>query len=310
MAAAKKSTLTIMFADIAQSTRLYEVHGDDKAQQIVSNILGWLIGTTERNRGRVIKMIGDEIMCTFNVSDDAVQAACEMHQLIKRETMKAPMNIALRVGLHHGEVICDDNDIYGDAVIVAARMVGIAKADEIITTRETVMSLPFEVRSKTRYLNKTKVHGKQASIDIFDVIWTANSNSVTSAGMAFSQHTDDFTAHKQITRSSLLLLHDKKRFVVNEQHPFLTLGRGIDNDMIICKSWISRRHAKIEMRNGNFVLSDYSRYGTAVLSDSGSEYFAHRDEIHLQGQGMLIFKGSDKNVEIVHFEVDSQGRMV
>ena len=73
--APKTTNLTILFADISGSTRLYEVLGDAPARAKVATCLQLLTEITERFGGTVIKTIGDEIMCTFSSPNAAVLAA-------------------------------------------------------------------------------------------------------------------------------------------------------------------------------------------------------------------------------------------
>lgn len=73
--APKTTNLTILFADISGSTRLYEVLGDGPARAKVASCLQMLADVTERHNGTVIKTIGDEIMCTFPNAEVSVAAA-------------------------------------------------------------------------------------------------------------------------------------------------------------------------------------------------------------------------------------------
>src|SRR5437016_5732998 len=57
--------LTILFADVSGSTKLFETRGDVEARRIVGAMLGALAEVCARHGGRVIKTIGDEIMCTY-----------------------------------------------------------------------------------------------------------------------------------------------------------------------------------------------------------------------------------------------------
>ena len=61
----ERRPLTILFADVSGSTRLFETRGDEAARRIVANVLLALAEVSARHGGRVIKTIGDEIMCTF-----------------------------------------------------------------------------------------------------------------------------------------------------------------------------------------------------------------------------------------------------
>jgi hypothetical protein len=68
-------------------------------------------------------------------------------------------------------VLVEQDDLFGDAVNVAARMVSLAKADQIITTRETALCLPQDLEQMTRSLGRSRVRGKQEEIEIVEVIW-------------------------------------------------------------------------------------------------------------------------------------------
>jgi adenylate cyclase len=61
-----------------------------------------------------------------------------MHEEISFDPKMVQANIHLRIGFHHGEVISEPGDVFGDAVNVAARMVALAKSDQILTNKETL----------------------------------------------------------------------------------------------------------------------------------------------------------------------------
>lgn len=122
-AAHQQVAATVLFADICGSTRLFERYGDVRARQIETRVLDALTAETRAHGGEVIKTIGDEIMSRFPDAESAVRAACEMHQALKDDPELAQLNIAVKIGLHHGPVLVEKNDVFGDAVNVAARMV-------------------------------------------------------------------------------------------------------------------------------------------------------------------------------------------
>ena len=75
-----ETEVAVLFADVVGSTRLYEVLGDLKARDMVVACVDLMRSATERNRGTVIKTIGDEILSIFPTANDAVNAAGEMQQ--------------------------------------------------------------------------------------------------------------------------------------------------------------------------------------------------------------------------------------
>ena len=75
-AAAQRPTtaLTVLFADVVGSTRLYESFGDDQAKQMIDDCLAALGGVVQQYGGRIIKTIGDEIMCVLPSADSGCLA--------------------------------------------------------------------------------------------------------------------------------------------------------------------------------------------------------------------------------------------
>src|SRR5437764_130079 len=69
--------------------------------------------------------------------------------------------------------------------------------------------------------------------------------------------------------------------------PTLTIGRAEQNDLIVRHPVVSRLHARIDNRNGRFVLTDQSANGTFVAVDGGRTTYVHRDHYVLTGSGIL-----------------------
>src|SRR5271170_5137233 len=96
-----ESTQAVMFADVSGSTRLYESLGDREALRLVGACLVAMRAATEHCGGRVVKTIGDELMCAFPDAAGAAMAAAEMQAAIGEQ--HAPLTI--RIGFDCGPVI-------------------------------------------------------------------------------------------------------------------------------------------------------------------------------------------------------------
>jgi hypothetical protein len=79
---------------------------------------------------------------------------------------------------------------------------------------------------------------------------------------------------------ALKLIYRANIFVVNRARPTLQMGRGDSNDIVVVSLFASRVHARVEARDGKFVLTDLSSNGTFVLLDdpSGAESDAQSDD--------------------------------
>ena len=73
--------LTILFADVSGSTRLFETRGDVEARRLIASVLDALSGICRQYGGHVVKTIGDEIMCTLPGPLDGLLAACLQHEI-------------------------------------------------------------------------------------------------------------------------------------------------------------------------------------------------------------------------------------
>ena len=91
----ERRALTILFADVSGSTRLFEMHGDEAARQMVGGVLLALAEVAGRHGGRVVKTIGDEIMCTFPGPLHGLLAATDMHRRVKTDEGFARDNLAI-----------------------------------------------------------------------------------------------------------------------------------------------------------------------------------------------------------------------
>ncbi|MBF0590292.1 MAG: FHA domain-containing protein [Magnetococcales bacterium] len=274
--------LSIMFADIAGSTRLYETLGDAKAREITSRCIELLSRVTGEYLGRVIKTIGDEVMCTFPSADAAADAAVRMQEEVENQTSVWGTQLHIRVGFHFGEVIQEGGDVFGDAVNLAARMAAQAKADQIITTGETREQMNRMLQMDTRLLITTTVKGKAKPVEIYELTWGEEEELTIMGGFGMEQVTQDFNPS-----ATMKCIFNNREVEVGQELPTLTLGRGKTNHFMIPERMASRLHVKIEYRRGRFMLIDQSTNGTWVHPLGAEPIFVHRDERMIEGNGHI-----------------------
>ncbi|MBT8141570.1 MAG: adenylate/guanylate cyclase domain-containing protein, partial [Gammaproteobacteria bacterium] len=75
---ALKSEVTILFADIVASTELFDLLGESQARETINYCLHIMRRAVLDNNGTVVKTIGDEILATFSMADEALEAAQQM----------------------------------------------------------------------------------------------------------------------------------------------------------------------------------------------------------------------------------------
>ena len=282
-----KTRLAILFADVSDSTRLYEALGDTAAFGNVREVIGLLKDVTEAFRGRVVKTIGDGLMCAFPDADAAANGAADMQ---RRITLRPPLAsgkvLTIRIGFHLGPVIRDGEDVFGDSVNVAARMAGLALAGQAITTSDTVALLSPQMRECMRRLDALPVKGKIEEIEVHELLWQTSSDRTVIPGRTEAVSVPGGGPRIKLT-------HQGKELTFKETIYFGREAAG--NHVVMADPMTSRRHAKIELRGGKFVLIDQSANGTFVTLGNDGEIKLRREELILHGSGIICFGHSASN---------------
>jgi adenylate cyclase len=294
----KASKLSILFADISGSTKLYDSLGDERARKVVATTLTLLGDVVARYKGTVIKTIGDEIMCTFDDAETATKAACDMQESLDEANeggaTEVPVNI--RIGYHYGPCILENGDVHGDAVNVAARMAAQAKARQIITTAETAKLLPSMLQSSTRFVDHAFIKGK-GEMEIVEFIWQEDDVTTMSVDLSKAGAGGGHAAQLRLEYRDVAL-------VLNSGREMAVLGRSPTCDIAVAETQASRQHIKIELRRDKFFLIDQSTNGTWVQS-SGVQVVVRREEIQLTGEGLIsLGRAMDDNPqELVRYSL-------
>ena len=290
--------MAVLFADVSASPRLYEAIGDTAAFSNVREVVGLLKGITEAFNGRVVKTIGDGLMCAFPDADGCASAPGEMHrQIAQRPPLKNGKQLTIRAGFHYGPVIQDGDDVFGDSVNVAARLAGLALPGQAITDAETVGALSSSLRDTMRQINAMPVKGKAEEIEVHELMWQASVDRTVIPGRVAAPSIPS----RPSSGPKLKVIYRGREILAKDT---IFLGRDDSNTIFIMDPMASRRHAKIELRAGKFVLIDQSSNGTFVIFGANSEMHLKREEVILHGQGRIAFGHSlaDSGVEMVEFD--------
>jgi class 3 adenylate cyclase len=168
--------ITILFTDLKGSTALYERIGDLKAFSLVHQHFDKLGSVINENAGAFVKTIGDAVMASFLNPLDAMKAALEMNREISRFNRAfTTRDVILKIGIHKGPCIAvtlnDRLDYFGQTVNIAARVQGLAGAEEVYVTEE-VLSYPGVKPLLKRYRvfgGKVKLKGIQEQMQVYKI---------------------------------------------------------------------------------------------------------------------------------------------
>lgn len=299
--APKTKNIGIMFADVAGSTQLFEVLGDDKARATIAETLELLTNVINGHNGTVIKTIGDEVMCTFPEADDTANAATEMQETLEdaNDMREEGPEIKIRIGMHFGPALLEGGDVFGDAVNVAARMAAQAKGGQIITTKTTIDLLDPVTQASSRFVDNAPIKGKKDVIQIYEIIWQESDVTTMATDVGNSAKNQDIV--------SLEVSYNQTSVTLNQDKPGLMMGRSKACDLPINEQLASRQHVKIELRRDKFFVIDQSTNGTHIKIDDGEESFLRREEMPINANGKISLGKSfkDGSNEIVTFVLKS-----
>ncbi len=125
----KRRLAAVLAADVAGYSRLM---GNDEEGTLarLKTVRKTLVDPAiASHRGRIVKTTGDGMLIEFASAVDAVRSAVEFQRRIAEQNATVPLDqrIEFRIGIHVGDIIFDDNDIFGDGVNIAARLEGISE---------------------------------------------------------------------------------------------------------------------------------------------------------------------------------------
>ena len=119
----------ILAADMVGYSRLMEADEAGTLARLKTHRLELIDPAISKQRGRIVKTTGDGLLVEFQSVADAVQCAVEIqHRMMRRNADVAPARwIQFRIGINLGDVIFEENDLFGDGVNVAARLQELAE---------------------------------------------------------------------------------------------------------------------------------------------------------------------------------------
>lgn len=270
----------VLFADVAGSTALYELLGDERAFALVDRCLQTMSGCTTEFHGRVVKTIGDAVMSVFDRADDAAAAAAEMQVRVAALGPAAGVRLGVRVGFHFGPVVAREDDVFGDTVNLASRLCDLASRGQIITDQDTAERLSRHFRPSLRTLYAIPVKGKEAEVALIEVLWQASSQEMTAIVA---------TPTPAAGPARLALTLGGAHLEIGRERRKVTFGRDHEADFTIRNPNVSRAHAMIERRREHFVLADHSTNGSFVSFEGKPEMRIHHEELTLVGHGWISF---------------------
>ncbi|MEQ6248948.1 adenylate/guanylate cyclase domain-containing protein [Sulfitobacter sp. HNIBRBA3233] len=235
-----RKLVAVMCADVVGYARLMqrdEVATHARIKELASGIVRCI----EENNGRLVKSMGDGFLMEFGSVSSAVSSGFAIQEQIaeKNAGLRDDDRVLLRIGVHVGDVIVDGDDIFGDGVIVASRLEGLAAPGGMLVSKPVYGYLNGEVTRKLVSMGNVDLKNLDTPMKVWQ--WLPESVAVAPPERPVSSE------HRQSSRPSVAVL----RFLNlsnNEEQEYLVRGICDDLQSSLSKSQLFR----VVARNSSF----------------------------------------------------------
>jgi class 3 adenylate cyclase len=162
--------MTILFTDMEGSTTLTQRLGDAKAQEVLRTHNTIVRHALKAHSGSEIKHTGDGIMASFASASRALECAIAIQRAFAQHNESAEEPIRVRIGLNAGEPIAEEEDLFGTAVQLAARVCGKAEPGQIlapIVVRELAAGKGFLLSDR----GDVALRGFEDPVRLYELRW-------------------------------------------------------------------------------------------------------------------------------------------
>ena len=179
----------ILAADVAGYSRLMGANEEGTLDQLKSIRKALVDPTIATHRGRIVKTTGDGMLVEFASAVDAVRNAVEIQRGMAEQNTAVPQDqrIEFRIGVHVGDIIFDDNDIFGDGVNIAARLEGIAEPGGVCMSDDAYRQVRGKVEIDCDDMGPQSLKNIAEPMRAWRLRMTGQTPSAVKSGSAVSQ---------------------------------------------------------------------------------------------------------------------------
>jgi len=268
---ASDDTATVLLADVSGSLVLATALGVGDAE--LRERAALVKREVAARGGRIIEGGERAIIATFPAPGAAVAAARAIQQVCGEASRRGGDDVilSLRIAIDVGSASPARTSGSAAGIPLCVRMAAWAHPNQVLVTRRVRDRLVAEEQERCRPVER-QLRGTLEPI--YEVV--AEDGSTARAAQMW-RHAE----------RRLRLTTDRKEWCLGRQQPTVRLGRGATNDVVLTDEFVSREHAVIKYRDGQFYLTDKSSNGTLIAHEGGVVTFVHRERTLLAGQGRI-----------------------
>ncbi|WP_259782538.1 adenylate/guanylate cyclase domain-containing protein [Aestuariispira ectoiniformans] len=251
----------VLAADMAGYSRLMGADEEGTLARLRSHRIELIDPAIEKNQGHIIKTTGDGLLVEFQSVADAVRCAVEVQTRMRRRNtdVAADRRIQFRIGINLGDIIFDEDDIYGDGVNVAARLEQIADVGGISVSHAVHEQVANRLTVAFEDLGEKSLKNIARPIRVWQV--RMDEEPKTTYGI------DEKAEPRAVVKPSIAVLPFTNMSGDPEQEYFVD---GLTEDIL---TELSRRHELFVIsRNSTFVYKGQAVNLREVAEKLGAQY--------------------------------------
>jgi TolB-like protein/Flp pilus assembly protein TadD len=154
----------VMFADMTGFTAMMQ-EDEQKAKSHRDRMRQALEKYIPQHQGRIIQYYGDGTLSIFSSAIESVKCAINIQQELQQEP-----KVLLRIGLHSGDVVVENDDIYGDSVNIASRIEALAIPGAVLISDKLQDEIKNQIEIKTKSLGKFVLKNVKQQVEVFAIV--------------------------------------------------------------------------------------------------------------------------------------------
>jgi adenylate cyclase len=264
-----KRLTTVLFAEVSGRDEFVRAAGPVMGWNGISDCVDRLQRTARSSGGRVVKVIGSELMMLFESPDAAADAASRMHAAVNELPPVSGTRLSVKVGYHAGPVIEGNDDLLGDTVKLVAALMRQARAGQTMTTPQTAQLLKHRPDAYSGKVcaaplaaggNREQPRGQNPSL------FGRNGSQETTLEPV-ARRPGDLGSRPRMLRLS----YGSESAKCGLGNEAVVVGRDPSCGLVTATAFASRRHCTILLGPDGFRIRDHSTYGTFLTNENGEE---------------------------------------
>ena len=179
----QRKTRAIVLSDIQGYSRMMG-ENESLALRLLEEHNAVCVPIIKQGGGTILKYIGDAILSSFESASDAVQCAVAIQRALTARNAERPgEKIVVRIGIHIGDVVFKDGDVFGDGVNIAARIEPLAEPGGIAISQTVYDMVKARPEIQTVSLGPKELKNIANAPEIFRILREANGVFTTSRSL-------------------------------------------------------------------------------------------------------------------------------